>query len=126
MAFSDAERVQIRKYCGYPMFGGQPVQDFGWRYFQQYGTLEFRMVNLSPQEESEIRNNYLVKLPNLETDAYGVRSNLDTKQAAVWYWNDNEIRDRKKLYNYWRYQLCAFIGIGPGPYFGGGGVQFAV
>ncbi len=109
------------------MFGGQPVQDFGWRFFQQYGTLEFRMVNLSEDEEIEIRTNYLVKLPNLETDTYSVRQNLDTAQAAVWYWNKEEIRDRKKLYNYWRGELCAFIGVDKGPYFSSGGsIQFGI
>ena len=125
MALSDAEKVQIRKYCGYPMFGGIPVQNFGWRYFTHYGTLEFFMINLSSLEETEIRSNFLVKLPQLETDAFSVRDNLDTKQAAVWYWNTNEIKDRQKLYNYWRSLLCQFVGIPPGPMFDSGAISFA-
>lgn len=126
MAFTEAEKVQIRKYCGYPMKGGTPVQNFGWRYFQQYGTLEFFLINLSADEETEIRDNYLIKLPVLETDSFNTRENLDTLQAAVWQWNLNEIRDRKKLYNYWRLELCGFVGVDPGPFFNGGGVRFGV
>jgi hypothetical protein len=120
MAFTDAEKVLIRKYTGYAMKGGIPVQNFGWRFFQWYGTLEFFMINLSIDEETEIRTNFMPKLANLETDSYTARDNLDTKQAAVWYWNTNEIRDRQRLYNYWRLLLCDFMGIPPGPQFGAG------
>ena len=42
-------------------------------------------------------------------------ANLDTDVAAVWMRNRNEVTDRIALFNYLRRQVCAFIGIAPGP-----------
>ena len=39
MAFSDAEKTDIRRLCGYPAVGvGGLLQ--GWRYYQVYGLLD--------------------------------------------------------------------------------------
>ncbi|MHA3052521.1 hypothetical protein [Acinetobacter sp. ANC 4640] len=120
MAFTDAEKTDIRRYCGYPVFGGQPTQAFGHRFYQQYGTLEFRLNNLQASEEAVIRTTYLTNLQQLETDIVGTRSNLDTDQAAVWTHNKNEQRDREQLFDSWRRKLCGFLGIPPGAALGAG------
>lgn len=126
MAFTDSEKDDIRRYCGYPVLGDTPVQDFAWRYTNEYGHMEFILNNLSTNQENIVRTVYLANLTTLESDIPSVRQNLDTKQAAVWHWNDNEIRDRMRLFNLWRRQLCNYLGIPAGPNFGGGPIAFAV
>lgn len=120
MAFTDAQKVDIRRYCGFPAFGGQPVQAFGHRFFQWYGTLEFRMNNLQAAEEAVVTT-MLGTLNTLEAAIPAAGSNLDTAQAAVWIHNKNEVRDRERLYRSWRQNLCDFFGIPPGPNMSGGG-----
>lgn len=118
MALTDQERVDIRRFCGYPMFGGTPSSFQSYRFFQAYGTLEYRMTNLSPAEETTLRTTYLTGTNNLYQLEQGVTSasdNLDTDQAAVWTHNKDEVRDRMRLYNMWRRELCAFLGIPAGP-----------
>ena len=119
MALTAQEKVDIRRYCGFPVYGGQPVQAFGYRFFQWYGTLEFRMNNMQPEEETVVRNTYLTNLATLEAAIPTTSDNLDTAKAAVWEHNQNELRDREALFDSWRRRLCAFFGVPPGPYFGG-------
>jgi hypothetical protein len=126
MAFTNAQRVAIRRYCGYPLFGSTITPAFGYRYFQSYGDLEYRMTNLTSDEEAVVTTVYLANLPQLETDIFAVRENMDTKQAAVWIWNGKEFPNRRQLYNYVRLELCAFFGVPPGPGLNTGGVGFAV
>lgn len=115
MAFTNAEKTDIRRHCGYPAFGAQPTQGFGYRFFTQYGTLEYKINNMLPEEEAVIRTTYLANLSTLEAAIPTASANLDTAQAAVWTHNKNELRDRDALYANWRKKLCAFIGIEPGP-----------
>jgi hypothetical protein len=111
---SDAEKVQIRRFCGYPAFGALPSQQFGYRFFQAFGFLEYRMNNFSSDEEAQIQI-FLTTIAPLETGVASAAGNLDTDQAAVWYHNKNEVQDRIGLYNYYRRELCKFMGIPPGP-----------
>ena len=126
MAFTDAEKTDIRRFCGFPLFGGVPTQAFGHRFYQQYGTLEFRLNNMQPSEEAVIRVTYLANLYLLETDVISARENLDTDQAAVWVHNKNEQRDRDRLLDSWSRRLCGFLGIPPGPALGDGGLTLVV
>ena len=124
---ADPEKVDIRRFCGFPVFGGQPVQAFGMRFFQHYGTLEFRMNNMAPAEEAVIRNVYLPNLATLETAIFGAGDNLDTDVAAIWTHNKREVADRTALFNQTRRQLCDFLGIPPGPNMSsGGGITLVV
>lgn len=116
---TDAEKTDARRFCGYPVYGATPTQGFGYRFFTQYGTLEYRLNNMSPAEEAVLRTTYLANLNTLETAIPGTGANLDTDQAAVWTHNKNEQRDRDRLFDSWRRRFCAFIGIPPGPAFGG-------
>jgi len=120
--FTDAEKVSIRRHMGYPAYGAGPGGFQSWRYFQAYGTLEYRLQHLSDEEEVVVRD-YLPKLEQLETDLYGVRENLDTAAAAVWTRNSTEQGDREALYRSWRTRLCDFLGIPPGPTLRGRGNQ---
>ena len=116
MAFTDSQKVQIRKFCGYPLYGGVPIPNFGFRFFQAYGDLEFRLTNMAPDEEAEVTTYFLPKLLQLQTDVYDVRLNSDPAQAAVWYRNPKELREREQNYDKWRKWLCDFIGCQYGPY----------
>lgn len=125
--FTTAEKVDIRRFCGFQAYGSQPVQAFGHRFSTHYGTLEFRLNNYGPEEEAVIRTTYLANLNTLETAIVSASANLDTDQAAVWKHNKNEQRDRESLFNSWRKNLCDFIGIPPGPGLAsGGGISLVV
>lgn len=125
MALTNTEKVNVRRYCGFPAFGGQPVQAFGHRFYQWYGTLEFRMGNLQAEEESVVRS-FLTNLAALEAAVPAASDNLDTAQAAVWTHNSKEVRDRMDLYGKWRRELCAFFGVPPGPGLSEGGLKLVV
>jgi hypothetical protein len=128
MALTEAQKEKVRYYCGYGVLGDQALPANGYRFFVEYGEMEYKLINLQDGEEDEVVNNYLPTLLLLQSDlsSASLRSNLDTKQAAVWYWNDKEIRDRKKLFNYWRMELVNYLGLTPGPGLSSGGIRFAV
>lgn len=121
MALTTQERVDVRRHCGYPMYGGTPSSFQSYRFFQAYGTLEYRMSNMLAEEEGVVRTTFLANLTTLETAIPGTSANLDTDAAAVWTHNKNELRDREALYSNWRRKLCGFLGVPPGPDLAGGG-----
>lgn len=129
MAFTDAEKTDIRRFAGYGLYGGaQPLPASGYRFSTAYGTLEYKMNTLGASEETVART-FLANLTALESDimgATGVRTNLDTAQAAVWTHNKNETRDRRNLFNGVRRDFCAFLGIPAGPALGAGGISIVV
>ncbi|MCI4431609.1 MAG: hypothetical protein JHC40_20870 [Burkholderiales bacterium] len=119
---TDAEKVDVRRFAGYGNFGQQALPASGYRFSTAYGTLEYKLNNLTTQEESVLRTVYLARLATLETDMVDqTTQNLDTDQAAVWKHNKNEHRDRRALYFDFRRQMCGFLGIPPGPNLGTGG-----
>ena len=118
MALTNQERVDVRRFCGYGAFGGVTSPAFGYRFFTAYGTLEFKISNLAAEEESTLRTIFLASVNSLyvlELALYGTSANLDTDQAAVWIHNKNEQRDRERLFNRMRADLCAFLGVQAGP-----------
>ena len=114
MAFSEPEKTDIRRFCGYPAYGSAATGFANWRFFQAYGLLEYRMNNLSSAEEMVVRR-YLGTLLVLEHAVPRSGDNLDTDQASVWTRNRDEPRDRTKLLDDWRHRLCGFFGVPPGP-----------
>ncbi len=114
MAFSDAEKTDARRFCGYPAYGAGAAGQENWRFYQAYGQLEYRLNNLSAPEEAVVRR-YLGTLAALEAGIPNAAANLDTEQAAVWSRNANEVRDRTALFDQWRRRLCGFLGLPPGP-----------
>lgn len=116
MSFTDQQKVDIRRYCGYMAFGSTPIPNFAWRYSVNYGDLEFRLNNLSAEEQSVVIDYYLPNLTQLEQDIpTATRNFIDTDRAAVFYRNKNELKERWALFNGMRRYLCDFIGCAYGP-----------
>lgn len=112
--FTDAERTDIRRFCGYPAYGPGTSGFQSWRFFQAYGMLEYRLTNMAPAELQVVRQ-YLATLYTLETAIPGASANLDTDQASVWKHNKAEVADRTALFDTWCARLCAFMGLPVGP-----------
>ncbi|HHW4679826.1 MAG TPA: hypothetical protein ACQGQH_10475 [Xylella sp.] len=115
---TDAEKVDVRRFPGYGHFGQQALPASGYRFSTAYGTLEYKLNNLTSPEESVLRTAYLARLATLETET---TPHLDTDQAAVWVHNPHEHRDRRALYFDFRRQMCSYLGIPSGPALGQGG-----
>ena len=111
--FMDAERTDIRRFCGYPAYGAGQAGNMGWRFYTAYGALEYRMTNLAPAEEAVVRQQ-LGTLRLLEAAVPASSDTLDTQSAAVWTRNAGEVPERLRLLDEWRTRLCAFLGVPPG------------
>lgn len=122
---ADSEKTDVRRFCGYPACGSGAAGFDGWRFYQVYGLLEYRMNNLSCEEEAVVRR-YLGQLRGLELAVPRSADSLDTDQAAVWTRNRSEPEDRLRLFDNWRRRLCGFFGIPPGPALGDGGVRLVI
>jgi hypothetical protein len=123
--FTDAEKTDVRRYCGYPAYGAGDAGFQGWRFFQAYGTLEYRLNNLAPAEEQVVRQ-HLSTLRTLESAVPRAGENLDTDRASVWTRNRDETRDRAALLDEWRRRLCSFLGVPAGPGLGPAGISLTV
>ncbi len=111
---TDAEKTDIRRFCGYPAYGAAPSGNTGWRFYQAYGALEYRMNNLAPAEEAVVRQ-HLATLSSFEAAIPAAADNLDTEAAAVWTHNPAELQQRQKLERDWGRRLCGFLGLPAGP-----------
>jgi hypothetical protein len=123
--FTDAQKTDIRRYCGYPAYGATPAGFDSWRFFQVYGLLEFRLNNLSTAETNVVLT-YLAQLAALEFAVPKASDSMDTDQASVWVRNRHEARDRARLFDDWRRRLCGFLGVPPGPAMRDGGISWIV
>jgi len=123
--FSDAQKVQVRRYCGYPAYGAGAAGFNSWRFFQAYGTLEFRLNNLAPAEVAVVLQ-YVSTLGTIEAAIPRISENLDTESAAAWTHNADELKDREALFDSWRRRLCGLLGVPPGPAVGQAGVTLVV
>lgn len=123
--FSDAEKADIRRFCGYPAYGAGDAGFESWRFFQAYGTLEYRLNNLAVAEAAVVLQ-YLSTLATIEAAIPRLSDNLDTESAAAWTHNGNELRDRTNLFDGWRRRLCGFLGVPPGPDLGAAGMRLVV
>ncbi len=124
-SFTDAQKTDIRRYCGYPAYGAGAAGFSSWRFFQAYGTLEYRLNNLSVAEIA-VALQYVATLATLEAAIPPTSENLDTDAAAAWTHNPNEQRDRLALFDSWRLRFCGFLGIPAGPALGQAGVTLVV
>jgi len=75
--------------------------------------LETKLASLTADELTDITTQ-LANLATLEAAILTAAGNLDTKEAAVWKRNENEMRDRGNLYQAYRIRLCDFLGVRPG------------
>jgi hypothetical protein len=120
------QMADVRRFAGYPMLADTQADDsrdfaYGWVSPGVWQTLEHRLTNMRPEEESILITTYLTPLSTLETAITAAGDNLDTDVAAVWTHNKNEVSDRTKLFDQWRRRMCYFIGVAPGPSLGDGG-----
>jgi len=125
IGLTDAEKVAVRRHCGYPAYGATAAGFSSWRFYQVYGLLEYRMNNLVDEEQEVVRN-YLKMLMKLEASIPEAADNLDTSQAAIWRHNDSEVSDRSRLYDNWRLRLCGFLGLPAGPALSTGTISWVV
>lgn len=109
-----AQKDQVRRHAGFPVYGNGVTSSppsFGYRYNPWYLILEYRMNNLSEDQEDILLNTYIAKCNALEEAIPTASSNLDTDRAAVWYHNKNEVKDRFNLYKLWCQRLIEFLGV---------------
>ena len=111
---SDAQMVDVRRFCGYLAFGSGADGNAGWRFYQAYGALEYRMINLSVDEVAVVTN-MLVTLNGFETALAGSIGDLDTDAAGPWTRNKSEVSDREDMLTLWSRRLCSFLGVPAGP-----------
>lgn len=112
--FTEAQKVDIRRHAGFPVFGNGSTASppgFGYRYYRQYLIFEYRINNLSIDEETTLIEKYLNYCNSLELDITTATVNLDTDRAAVWYHNKNEVRDRFQLYKLWCIRLTDYLQV---------------
>jgi hypothetical protein len=120
--------ADTRRFAGFPMLADTVVNDtYDWAYGSVYTgvfqTLNHRLTNMRPEEESILVNTYLANLYVLEAAIPASGEDLDTNVAAVWERNPTEVSDRMDLFDDWRRRMCHFIGVAPGPTLGDGGMR---
>src|SRR5579875_4057451 len=111
---TDVQRTDARRFCGYGAYGAGAYGNMGWRFYQTYGALEYRLSNLSDAELAVITT-MLATCTALELALVSTSDNLDTAEAAAWTHNPSEADDRLALLETWQRRLCSFLGVPPGP-----------
>jgi hypothetical protein len=113
---TEQQKIDVRRYCGFPVYGNgvsASPPSFGYRYYEQYLILEYRLDNLAIEEETTLQEMYLSTLGRLEAAIPTASENLDTDRAAVWYHNKDEVADRYELYRLWCRRLIEYLGVIP-------------
>jgi hypothetical protein len=123
--FTDSQKTDMRRFCGYPAYGAGATGFNSWRFFQAYGTLEYSLNNLATAEIS-VCVQYISTLQMLESAIPTASENLDTDSATAWTHNNGEVQDRERLFDSWRRRLCRFLGVPPGPALESAGVSLVV
>lgn len=98
-----AQTVEVSFYAGYAAAGVIPT------------AVATVIAGLTPEGEARITARFLPTLRNMEDGIAASVDGMDTKQAAVWFRNDHETRERAISYWSQRIALCRFLGLEPGP-----------
>ena len=77
-------------------------------------SLDFRLANLSAEEENTVITYYLANLYKREQEIQDASCKVGTAIAGPWTRNANEISERTGLFNQLRRDLCNFLGFEPG------------
>lgn len=109
MAFTAQQKVDIRRFCGFAVFGLANASNFAYRYMKQDLHFEKVLISMSPEEESTLIGKYLNPCLDLEAAILTSSENLDTDRAAVWYHNKNEVADRNNLFILWCRRLMDYL-----------------
>ncbi len=119
MTLTSAEICDCRRFMGYSVSGNTTSQPYREPVYSAVTlaslSLDYRLANLTSDEENVITTTYLPNLNSREQEIQGSATNLDTDAAAVWKHNANEVSDRINLFNWLRRDLCVFLGFPPGP-----------
>ena len=119
MTLTNAQVVAVRRYCGYSVSGNTTSQPYREPVYSNVTlaslSLDYRLANLQPEEETVVTNYFLFNLAQREQEIQNASRNLDTDKAAVWERNPQEVSDRQNLFNALRRELCSFLGFAPGP-----------
>jgi hypothetical protein len=120
VALTSAQIVDCRRFMGYSLSGNTATQTYREPAYSNVTiaglSLDYRLANLTADEESVVINTYLANLTLREQEIQGAAANLDTDQAAVWTHNKQEVADRVNLFTALRIELCGFLGFPPGSY----------
>ena len=120
MALTDAQKVDARRWMGYPVLGDGETDDvYSSGAFSV--SLSSRLDTLTAAEETALVDAFMTPIAALETAVTTAGDNLDTLKAGPWEANPNEVSQRTALYKQWRRDMCAFLGFAPGPALGAGG-----
>jgi hypothetical protein len=118
MTLSAQQVVDVRRYCGFSVSGNTTSQPYREPVYSDVTlaslSLDYRLANLSADEENTVVTYYLANLYLREAEIQGAAANLDTDIAAVWTHNKDEVSDRMGLFNQLRLDLCNFLGFEPG------------
>jgi hypothetical protein len=118
VALSPQQLVDVRRYMGYSLSGNTTSQFIREQVYSTLTyaslSLDYRLANLSAEEENTVINYYLTNLCLREAEIQAASANLDTDEAAVWKHNKQEVSDRMGLFNQLRRDLCNFLGFEPG------------
>lgn len=121
--FEEDKLVQLRRFCGYPMYGAERNSAspwFGTHFFERWGVFEYRISNLTQAEGSAV-DAHIEQLVDLEAAILAATKTLIVDQAAVFKRNPAEMKERVAIYENWRHRLCALIGVSAGPHLGASG-----
>ena len=124
-SFTDAETADMRRFCGYPVYGVGTAGFVGDRFFAAWGQLEYKMVNLRPEEFQVARMYLAAALPAGDGDHHGV-GDAECRSGGAVQAQRAEMRERRALFDGWRRRLCGFLGVPPGPALGDGGLRLVV
>jgi hypothetical protein len=120
VALTAQQIVDVRRFCGYSVSGAVGTTQFREQAYSDVTigglSLDFRLSNLSPEEEGVVVTTYLANLTLREQEIQAASANLDTDEAAVWKHNKQEVSDRINLFTALRLELCGFLGFPPGSY----------
>ena len=122
LPLSDAERVAVREFTGYGLYGPGPGSQSFNRFTVGYQSLEYRMGAMLPAE-LVIARDHIATCSAAKVAWRGGADNLDTDQAAIWYRNRQEMHDRRAYYRECRRDLARFMGIPVGPELSGEGAM---
>src|ERR1022692_3429051 len=118
MALTAQELVDCRRYMGFSLSGNTATTFYREQVYSTLTyaslSLDYRLANLSAEEENTVVNYYLANLYLREAEIQGAAANLDTDVAAVWTHNKDEVSDRMGPFNQLRRDLCNFLGFEPG------------
>jgi hypothetical protein len=113
--FTDQQLVDIRRFCGYPtQSDGTVLFPAPW-VNREYLALDYRLQHFSIDETKTILTVYLPPLYVAQTAIQTMGTTLNVDMAGPFKRNSREMRERISLYNWLRRDLCAYMGIQPGP-----------